>query len=145
MTAIPAALNGLLAAFKAAPGLSKVTIIDGPWLAHPEDPDVLVVGWTPSGDMSIEYVDAIAGLGSTRETFDVPGLVSAWRGGATLEATRARADELIEVARSTLQLDPTLGGAVTRARLATLVFDQYRTDQGTQVSIEFVVRVDAFR
>jgi hypothetical protein len=145
MTAVPAALDALVSGFSAAPALDGVLVFDGPWLRRPADPDVVVVGWTPDEGRTVEYVDAVAGLGSSRETFDVGGLASAWRGAASMSAVRRRADELIEAMRAHLRADPTLGGVVTRARLATLAFDEYQADAGTQVAVEFAIRIDAFR
>lgn len=148
MTTVPAALLGLHTAATIATSTlpePAVRVDDGPWLNRPEEPDVVVVGWTPDEGTAVETTDAIAGLDSSRETYDVVCLASSWSGDTNLATRRARADSLVEAIRAQLKTDRTLGGAVTRARLATLSLDQFQTSSGCEVAIQFVIRVEAFR
>lgn len=148
MTTVPSALLGLHAAATIATSTlpaPTVRVDDGPWLAKPEEADVVVIGWIPDEGTAVEYTDAIAGLASSQETYDVTCLASSWSGDTDLVARRGRADSLVEAIRAELKTDRTLGGAVTRARLATLSLDQYQTSSGCEVAIQFVVRVEAFR
>lgn len=142
MTAVPAAIDALIGAFESVPG---VRVIDGPWLQRPSERDVVVVGWTPEEGSTVEFVNAIAGLGSSRETFDVSGLVSSWDGGTVMKTVRDRVDQIVEALRGRLVADPTLGGAVNRARLASAAVTQEQTDQGAVAEALFTVHVDAFR
>ena len=143
MSTVPAALNALRDVWAAA--LAGVRVIDGPWLDSPSEPAVIVVGWLPEEGPTVDFGDAVAGLDSAREIYDVTNLASAWRGDAAMAPTRQAADDLLEGARGAIAADPTLGGVVTRARLAAGSWSQYRTAQGTQVTVEFTVHIDAFR
>lgn len=148
MTTVPAALLGLHAAATVATSTlpePAVRVDDGPWLNRPEEQDVVVIGWTPDEGTAVESTDAIAGLASSQETYDVVCLASSWSGDTNLATRRARADSLVEAIRAELKTDRTLGGAVTRARLATLSLDQFQTSSGCEVAIQFVIRVEAFR
>lgn len=148
MTTVPAALLGLHAAATLAVSTlpaPAVRVDDGPWLNRPEQPDVVVIGWTPDDGTAVEHTDALAGLASSQETYDVVCLASSWSGTTDLVSRRTRADSLVEAIRAELKTDRTLGGAVARARLATLSLDQYQTASGCEVAIQFTVRVEAFR
>lgn len=144
MTAVPAVIDALLAALRVAPGLVGVRVIDGPWLDRPSEPDVIVVGWTPDEGPAVDQVDTGGGLDSTRQSFDLVNLASAWRGGTDMKTARDRADQLIEAVRGELTRDPTIGGAASWARLSTLSLSQYQTS-GSEVAVEFAIRVTAFR
>lgn len=144
MSTVPAVLRALWDTWRAASPTSTA-VIDGPWLDIPSEGDVIVVGWLPDEGSSVDLSDTTAGLGSDREDLDVTNLVSAWRGGTDMAPTRQAADDLLETARAAVAADPTLGGAVMRARLGGGSWSQYRTVQGTQVTVEFSVNVTAFR
>lgn len=146
MTAVPWAIDALLNALQTAPGMSRVKILDGPWIDRPSEQDVIAVGWLgEDGEATVEFNSDIAGLDSTRETFDLLGRVSSWRGGTLMKPVRDAADALIETVRDVLAADRTLGGAVTRARLVTLSLREYQTTQGAVADFDFAVHVDAFR
>lgn len=145
MTAVPAALDALVSRFAGSGALQGVLVLDGPWLAVPPEPDVVVVGYSPDDVAAVEYTDTIAGLDSNREQFDVACLALAWRGETVMRTVRDRCDQLVEAMRAELVADPTLGGAVTRARLTTVSLDQDQTEQGAVATAQATVRVDAFR
>lgn len=128
----------------ALPG-SAVKVDDGPWLNRPEEADIVVIGWTPDEGEAVEFSDAIAGLDSSRESYTITCLASSWSGEVDMAARRSRVDEIVEAIRGQLRTDRTLGGAVNRARLATLSLDQYQTGSGCEATETFVVQVDAFR
>lgn len=143
MTTIPAALDALVGLVgRTQP---DVLVSDGPWLARPDRPDVIAVGWTPTEGEAVEMVDVDAGLETSRETYDIICLASSWSGDTAMGARRARVDGMVEQVRARLVADPTLGGAVARARLATVSLGQYQTASGAEAAVEFTVRVDAFR
>lgn len=148
MSTVPAALNGLVTTARVAVSTlpePEVRVDDGPWLNRPEEPDVVVIGWTPDEGEAVEFTDAIAGLGSSQETYSITCLASAWVGEVDMPACRARVDAIVEAIRAELKTDRTLGGVVTRARLATLSLDQYQTSSGCEATETFTVEVVAFR
>lgn len=143
MSTIPAALTALVQLVTVS--LPGVRVEDGPWLNRPEEPDVVVVGWTPDEGTAVEMADTIAGLGSSAESYDVTCLASSWSGETDMAARRARVDAMVEAVRGGLRIDHTLGGVVTRARVGTVSLDQFQTDAGCEAAVVFTVRVDAFR
>lgn len=151
MTTVPAALTALveLARSRAVdlqlPGKRPVRVVDGPWLDRPSEEDVIAIGWIPDEGEAVEFTDALAGLGSSQESYDVTCLASSWSGDTDIPARRARVDTLIEAVRAGLKADQTLGGTVTRARLATLSLNQWQLPKGCEVAVAFVVHIDAFR
>lgn len=148
MSTVPAALSGLVTATRVAVSTlpePMVRVDDGPWLNRPEEQDVVVIGWTPDEGEAVEFTDAIAGLGSSQETYTITCLASSWSGEVDMAARRARVDAIVEAIRAELKTDRTLGGVVTRARLAAWSLDQYQTSQGCEATETFVVAVDAFR
>lgn len=143
MSTIPAALTNLVQLVRVV--LPGVRVEDGPWLNRPEEADVVSVGWTPEEGTAVEMTDSIAGLGSSAESYDVTCLASSWSGEVDMPARRARVDAMVEAIRAGLRTDHTLGGVVTRARLATVSLDQWQTSSGCEAAVVFTVRVDAFR
>lgn len=144
MTTVPAVRRGVTAAIRSVTG-PRVLVLNGPWLQRPVEPDVIVVGWLPDEGATVEFRRTTAGLGSEEESFDLAGLVSAWRGDGDMVAAVDRADELVESIRTALVADPTVGGVVMRAWLQTLSFSDYQTSEGAQSAVEFAVGVTAYR
>lgn len=144
MTTVPAALTALVAtAEEALPG---VKVGDGPWLQRPDNPDIVAIGLEdPDTARAVEFTADIAGLASEQETYTVMCLASSWTGDTDMAARRARTDEMVETIRAALKAEPTLGGVVMRARLATLSLDQFQAGNGCEAIALFAVRVDAFR
>lgn len=148
MSTVPAALDGLVTSVRVAVSAlpaPTVRVDDGPWISRPEERDVVVIGWTPDEGEAVEFTDAIAGLGSSQETYMVTCLASSWSGDLGMSARRARVDAIVEAIRAELKTDRTLGGVVTRARLATRSLDQFQTSSGCEATETFVVEVTAFR
>lgn len=148
MTAVPAAIDGLLALLRTSAVLSdeNVLIRDGPWVVRPDQPDVVVIGWLPTEGPTVEWHSTHASLriGDTAEEFTVQGLVSAWRGDTDMKSARHRADELLEAVRVAVQLDQTLGGSVATAALVTLSQAHWQMEQGVEVPIQFGIRARVF-
>lgn len=144
MTSVPAALSALVAiAEQALPG---VLVGDGPWLQRPSDPDIVAIGLEdPDTARAVQFTEAFAGLDSTQESYDVMCLASSWTGDTDMAARRARTDEMLEILRAALRADPTMGGVVMRARLATLSLDQFQASNGCEVISLFTVHIDAYR
>lgn len=142
MSSAPAAIDGLLAALRAAPVLEDVTIVDGQPLQL--DPDMICVGYSPDR-MGVESDETPAGLQSGRESYGITCLASAWRGEETdPKAVRDIAFGMVAKVRAELARDPKLGGAVVNARLEFLDLDQEQTQSGPSATIQFVVRCQAF-
>lgn len=148
MTAVPAAISGLLALMRdsAVLGVDSVLICDGPWLQRPEAPDVVVIGWLPAEGPTVEWHSRAASLreGDNREDFTIQGLVSAWRGDIDLKAARDRADSLLEAVRTAIHSDPSLGGAVSHSQLITLSLAHWQLEDGVEVPIQFGIRAQVF-
>lgn len=148
MTAVPAAIDGLLALMRTSPALSSpdVLICDGPWLQRPQEPDVVVIGWLPAEGPTVQWHAQPASLreGDHREEFTIQGLVSAWRGDTNLKTARDRADALIEAVRIAVRSDPSLGGAVSIAHVVTLSLAHWQLEDGVEVPIQFGIHAQVF-
>lgn len=146
MTAMPAAVDGLLSALGASTALTRVRIDDGPWIDRPSELDIIVIGWQPDEGNAIEWraEPASPAAGDDSEEFTIRGMVSVWRGDTNTKALRDRADEILEAIRTEVHTDPTLAGAVSRARLVTLNAAPYPTDQGWEFLIEFAIQCKVF-
>lgn len=144
MTSVPAAVDGLLSVLRGSSTFARVKVEDGPWVTRPSDLDVVVIGWLPDEGPTVDWSDPIAGLDSDSETYDVQGLVSSWDGDSVIKTARDRADGILEAIRGLLRDDPTLDGAVSRARLVSGAMTQYQTSGGCEVAINFAVRCDVF-
>lgn len=141
-SAIPGALDALVAKLRAATNPRDVQVLDGP----PNEDlrgDLIVVGL--SIDTSeVDATHTIAGLGSGRQDFDVMCLTRSWTGGGDIKARRDRAFALLDTVQSVLTEDLTLGGVVTRARFTQVAYVPALTDRGPLVEIPFAVHIEAF-
>lgn len=148
MTAVPAAIDGLLMQMRTSPVLSSqdVLICDGPWLQRPQEPDVVVIGWLPAEGPTVEWHSRPTSLreGDDREDFTIQGLVSAWRGDTDLKSARDRADVLLEAVRTAIHADPSLGAAVSHSQLITLSLAHWQLEDGVEVPIQFGIRAQVF-
>lgn len=146
MSAVPAAIDALLAAAQAdaAIGAGGVQVVDGQPIQMEDD--FLVIGWAPGG-LAVRATGESASNSARRaETFDVACLISCWHGDTEMKPVRDRAYALLEAVRLMLAADPRLGSVVGRAQLgADLDLDQSQTsDQdgvmaGAMASIAFSV------
>lgn len=143
MSAIPAVLDALVAVLRDAPALAGVQVLDGQPVVETE-PDVIAVGFSPER-VAVEGTDAVAGLNTEREAFDVVGLASSWRGDPDIKVVRDRAFALLSAITSTLKANPRLDGTCALARVSVLAYAQEQTDKGPVATVEFQVHVEAFR
>ncbi len=144
MTTVPAAQDALVSAVKSAAG-PRVDVEYGPWMERPAAEDVIVIGWRPDEGNTVDFDEVDAGLASSQEDYEVVGLVSSWNGNGDIRAAVNRSDELMEMIRTVLTEDRTLGGVVERARLRARSFSPYRTTQGAESAVEFTVQIRAHR
>lgn len=141
MSSVPAAIDALVATLERE--LRPVRIIDGPATSGVQG-DAIWVGITPD-DPSTDAPDFVAGLGKTREAFEIRCLARSWSGSADVAAQRRRAYDLVRRVREVLRADPTLGGAVMLARVAgTLYAPYFDADGRLVVDVIFRVAVTAF-
>lgn len=144
MTAVPAAIDNLIAILRATPALAKVLILDGPWLDRPSDKDVIVIGWLPEENATVDWTEDTAGLGSYGERFDIQGLASSFSGGTLLKPPRDRCDFLLETVRTAVHAHSTLNGAVSRARVIAQHMTPFQNESGSAVDTDFTVSCEVF-
>ncbi|WP_062207979.1 hypothetical protein [Streptomyces sp. NBRC 109706] len=149
-SAVPDALGALVEILRAAPGLSGVVVHDGYPGADLEDPDVLVVGWSPENDTAVEMRQDFnaAGARTRDEDFDVLCWLQSWSGdgdAGALGERRARAFGLLAEVENALRatneapMAPTLNGTVLWAHLTAGQVQQTRGSDGATVSVAFRV------
>lgn len=149
-SAVPAALAGLLAVLRAAPGLNGVTVVDGPPTNNLTGGDWLYVGHQPGADAAVSMTQAFASAGARRrdEDFDIGCYAESRAGGSDMAARRARVFELLAEVENALRATdaapeaPTLGGAVLWAHLTTGDLYQLQSD-GVLAGLAFTVRCRA--
>lgn len=142
MSAVPSALDALVALF--AVKLPGTQIVDGPPTVDIAG-DVVAVGVTPDDPSDVQSTEDIAGLGAVQESFDVLCLARSWSGGDGVKTQRDRTYRLLTAVKSALAADESLGGVVTRARLAGSSYGPWRTSAGQLVvDVTFRITVETF-
>lgn len=142
-SAIPAAIDGILAALRDAPGLAGVQIIDGPTTADVPG-DVIAIGLAPD-DLEINARHTVAGLLTGQQEFDVMCLARSWSGSTNLKPRRDRAFALVSAVQAALDTDRSLGEAVTQARISSVIYIPAQiASQGALVTVVFHIQIDAF-
>ncbi|MGH3094569.1 MAG: hypothetical protein ACRDMV_01045 [Streptosporangiales bacterium] len=142
-TTIQGCLDALVAAFRTA--LPDSDVIDGPILQPPSTSDVLTVGYDEDEDTrSVQTERIIAGLNSEQESYDIACVASSWSGGTDVKPVRDSAAGMYSTVVQTLNTDPSVNGAVTRARVSFNTLDQVQAEGGCGVSVRFTIHVDAF-
>lgn len=141
MTSVPGALSALVEKTKLK--LPGVQVFDGPPTEDP-DPDIVMIGWSPTA-LGVEMTNEPAGLDSDQETYDINCIASSWSGDLDIVTRRARAFELVNAVVDVCAENTRLGGAVARTRVTLASIDQNVAQEGMDVTIGFVVHVNAFR
>lgn len=139
------ALDALVAALVVALPEGRV-VIDGQPRERINDPDVVVIGFSPDGPaVKIAQQDADMGGGRT-EVLSVACTASSERGERDPQAVpdaRRSAVETLDLIEAALDVDPTLGGVVTEARFGMAgALDQRRSKGGTEANIDFTILVE---
>jgi hypothetical protein len=141
MSAVPAAIDALVAKFESRFGRSA-TVIDGPPMTNATG-DLVAIGLSPQEVAEVESTESIAGLRGVSESFPVLCLARSWSGNASPRDQRIRTYRLVDAVREGLEADPTLGRAVTRARFAGSTYAPWRTESGALVvDVPFTVSID---
>lgn len=152
-SAVPAAVDGLLAAFRASPALaSPVDVRDGPVVTASGALDVIVVGWygLEGDEVAVEGQDTMEGLSGVpgREQFTIRcAAFSTQAGGdaaAAVTAARERAYGLLAACGQAIAADPRLGGVALRAQMGTSSLRQQPDQRGITAIVDFAVDIDAY-
>jgi hypothetical protein len=143
---LPAAIDGLVTAFGAWPGLAGVKILDGPSSSQQTLQEVLTVGWTgQEGETDADSTLLTEGLRAPdREQFTIRCAAAVLRGTDDLPGARRRAYELLSEAGAAITQDRTLRGAVMHAMVGSHSLAQDLTQQGAQVTVVFEVSCDTY-
>lgn len=142
MSAVPAALDALVALFRAE--VADVKVLDGPQ-SKDAPGDVLVVGLAPQDGADVQSVKVPAGMDSSQETFVVLCFARSWSGSDDVKAQRDRTYRIVTAVEAALTEDATLGGAVALARFVGSTYAPWRTPQGQLVvDVPFRVEIRAF-
>ncbi|MFI0772317.1 hypothetical protein ACH4TQ_46740 [Streptomyces sp. NPDC021218] len=144
---VPAAIEALLAIWRATPGLAGVQILDGPPTIDQAGADYLSVGWSSGSELAVEFTQEFnaAGARTRDEEFSILCFLDTWTGDTDVATRRTRAFELLAVCEETIRASnsnptaPTLNGAVLWAEIASGSLMQANTDQGVRAAIPFVV------
>lgn len=146
-SAVPAAIDALLAILRAAPALAGVEVIDGPPTGDMSAADLVAVGWQPDDGEAATLAQNFAYAGARRrdEEFVISCWLESWTGDSDVAARRTRAFELLAVVEDALRASdvapeaPTLGGTVLWAQLSAGSLRQSFTDQGVKAGIAWSV------
>lgn len=144
MPAIPAALQHLLQRLADHPDLADVQTIDGSSVEDVET-ERLLVGVSTEEVLPVEGTERSAGLGSTRETFDIVCVIEVFTGDVDVAPVRARAFELLGHVKQAIHAQglgpqvPVGGVWVTDVSYAPTL-----STEGVQVNVQFSIRVNAF-
>ena len=146
-SAVPGAINALLAILRADAGLSGVQVLDGPPVGDQADQDYVAVGWQDGSEESVQIVQdfAYAGARTRDEDFAILCWLDTWTGDSEVSARRVRAFELLAVVENAIRASggsptaPTLNGAVLWAHLTNAVLKQANTPDGVRAGIAFTV------
>jgi hypothetical protein len=151
---VPAALDVLLAALRAAPGLVGIRVCDGPEVLDGAAQAALWVGYDgdPEGDdASVTSSSKWAGLGARArdETFAITCAVAVMTGASSTTAVRSqrqRAYELFAVVEDIVRSDPSLG-LPSPSRFAVTDGDLYQEpiEGGTRARLVFTVTAEKIR
>lgn len=133
------AIDALVAHLTAT--VADVDVVDGPPLSM-DEPDILSVGFSPTGRESVSVTQTRTGLDEDRrsEAVAVVCMASAWRGQTNLSLVRQDCVAILNKVKASLAANRTLGNTVARSSLGlNFLFDQAQTTDGASVSVEFTI------
>lgn len=145
-SAVPAAVDALLAILRAAPGLADARVVDGPASTNLTDRKLLFVGWAPGSDaaVAIEQDFNAAGARTRDEAFEVSCYAETRSGDKDMAAQRDAVFALVAAVEIALRATdaaptaPTLGGTVLWAQLTTGNLQQAQSE-GTVCGLAFTI------
>ncbi|WP_060952396.1 hypothetical protein [Streptomyces hygroscopicus] len=145
-SAVPAAVDALLAILRAAPALADVLVVDGPPSVNLTDRRVVYVGWQPGGEaaVTLEQDFASAGARTMDETFEISGYAEVRSGDKDMADRRRAVFELVAAIETALRATdanptaPTLNGTVLWSHLTTGNLAQIQSE-GSLAGLAFVI------
>ncbi|MCX4786465.1 hypothetical protein OG369_09805 [Streptomyces sp. NBC_01221] len=146
-SAVPAAVDALLAILRAAPALAEVRIVDGPPSVNLTERQRIYVGWSPGAEQAVDTAQdfAYAGARSRNEDFSIACYVETRAGDKDMVLRRVKAFELLAAVEDALRATndaptaPTLSGTVLWAHLTAGSLVQEQTDGGALAGLSFTV------
>lgn len=146
-SAVPAAIDALLAILRAAPALAGVRIVDGPPSVNLTERHRIYVGWSPGSEQAVDITQDFASAGArTRdEDFSIACYVETRAGDKDMTLRRAKAFELLAAVEVALRATngaptaPTLSGTVQWAHLTSGSLVQEQGDKGALAGLSFTV------
>lgn len=146
-SSVPGALDALVAALRAAPGLADVMVFDGPVVTDSGQLEAVTVGVGDQEDpTAVEGQNARDGLAAApdREQYTIRCAVIVRTGTGDISPARRRAYQLLGEIGGVLAADQRLGGAVMIAQLGSWTLSQEQAGTGAQATLSFNVDVDSF-
>ncbi|MFF1348508.1 hypothetical protein ACFVZJ_21435 [Streptomyces sp. NPDC058322] len=146
-SAVPAAVDALLAILRAAPALADARIVDGPPSVNLTERHRIYVGWSPGADQAIDIAQDFASAGArTRdESFDIACYAETRAGDKDMALRRTAVFELLAAVEVALRATsdaptaPTLSGTVQWAHLTAGGLVQEQSDGGALAGLSFTV------
>jgi hypothetical protein len=146
-SAVPDAIDALLAILRAAPALAQVQIVDGPPVDDQSGADQLCIGYQPGEGESASMLQEFTYAGARRreENGVINCWIDSWTGDSDIRPRRQRAFALLAVVEDALRGSqtapeaPTLNGVVQWSQVAGGSLVQVNTDQGVRAGVAFTV------
>lgn len=138
MSAIPGALDSLVSLFDTA---LIIKVSDGPTIVDFEQ-DGLAVGWVPE-QIAVPSSESDSSMGDRGESFDVHNYLWARTGDEQVKPVRDRLFGYVDQIKATLKANNRLDGAVTRAVLAKVDYDQGQTSEGAWAAAMLTIHCEA--
>ncbi|WP_326739145.1 hypothetical protein [Streptomyces sp. NBC_01022] len=150
-SAVPAAVDALLAILRASPALAEVRIVDGPPSVNLTDRHRIYVGWAPGSEQAVDITQEFASAGArTRdEDFSIACYAETRTGDKDMSLRRAKAFELLAAVEDALRATndaptaPTLSGTVLWSHLTAGSLVQEQNDSGALAGLPFSVTCHA--
>ncbi|MFD1656995.1 hypothetical protein ACFSL4_01775 [Streptomyces caeni] len=144
---VPAAIDGLVAAFTTAEGLAGVVVLDGPEVREPSAMEVVSVGYPGADDeFAVDGSVSADGMASSPdlERYSVQCAAAVLDGSGNVRAARQRVYALVAACGEAIARDRTLGGAVLQATIGSTSLRQTQDSRGVTATVVFSVDCDAF-
>ncbi|MEU0831296.1 hypothetical protein [Streptomyces sp. NPDC005969] len=146
-SAVPAAIDALLAILRAAPALAEVRIVDGPPSVNLTERHRIYVGWSPGAEQAVDITQGFASAGArTRdEDFSIACYAETRAGDKDMTLRRTMAFQLLAAVEDSLRATndaptaPTLSGTVQWAHLTAGSLVQEQSDAGALAGLSFTV------
>lgn len=150
-SAVPAAIDALLAILRASPALADVRIVDGPPGVNLTDRHRVYVGWSPGSEQAVDITQEFASAGArTRdEDFGIACYAETRTGDKDMFLRRTKVFELLAAVEDVLRATndaptaPTLSGTVLWSHLTAGSLVQEQNDNGALAGLSFSVTCHA--